>query len=318
MTELRRQFARVLLATALLLMTGLSSPRAADQVIFYVSGESAGYELRIYHPLRGTRTLLELPGEPTNVYWTEDFETITFRIGDDFLESDWRIGSKARQAISLPAVSGDAYRDITAWYDIESQAWRYYEIQYPADDAKVWNYFARVFQYNEDTGDWDKLTGQATHGCEQGDGSACGYEVREYTTGRDRHVFWTRLAEEMRLGSIMDEVGLDYEDRMEGKDLWFRLGGTELSVVPAFGDSLHAMAPLKWRKGGEPKVVFPTDLEYPCSDQLGLTRFGRFLLVASEWRGGCGRVIDLDTGQTVHELPASATHAVVVPWRGRE
>jgi hypothetical protein len=76
------------------------------------------------------------------------------------------------------------------------------------------------------------------------------------------------------------------------------------------------MAPVKWRNGSESKIVFPADLEYPCMDQVGLRTFGRFMLVATEWHGRCGRVIDLETGETIHKLPADARNAVLVPWPG--
>ena len=101
---------------------------------------------------------------------------------------------------------------------------------------------------------------------------------------------------------------------MEAKDFWFESGGKQVSVVPIFGDSLHAAPPVKWSDGSEPKIIFPAEREYPCIDQVGLKRFGKFLLVATEWYGRCGRVIDLETGATVHELPSSAKDAVVVPW----
>jgi hypothetical protein len=283
------------------------------QAIFYVTGSETHYELQVYHPLEGTRTILNLPGEPVNIYWTRDFKTILFRVGREIFESDWRIRSRSQKTVILPPESNDAYRQITAWYEIDSEAWRYYEIQFPPDTAKEWKYFARVFQFNNETKKWDKLTDRETYGCEQGD-STCGYEVRQYTAGQERHIFQTRLTEEMRLASIMNVLGLEYEESMEGKDLWFEFGGAELSVVPVFGDTLHAMAPVKWRKGGETKIVFASDQNYTCGDQVGLTRIGRFLLVAGEWDGRCGRVIDLETGETVHELPANAKNAVVVPW----
>ena len=289
-------------------------PGAPDEIqaIFYVTGNDTYYELQVYHPLKGTRTILDLPGEPLNIYWTRDFKTISFRVGLKIFESDWRIGSRSQKTVTLSPTSNDAYRQITVWYEIDSEAWRYYEIQYPPDTAKEWKYFARVFQFNNETRKWDKLTDRETYGCEQGD-STCGYEVRQYTAGQERHIFQTRLTEEMRLASIMNVLGLEYEESMEGKDLWFEFGSAELSVVPVFGDTLHAMAPVKWRKGSETKIVFASDRHYTCGDQVGLTRIGRFLLVAGEWNGRCGRVIDLETGETVHELPANAKNAVVVP-----
>jgi len=295
-------------------MFGLVKGLVLAAAVFYVTGDDTRYELRIYHPQRGTRTLLEMPGEPSNIYWTRDFKTIAFRVGDDVFESDWRIGSKARRVLTVPSASNSAHREITVWHETGSDVWRYYEIEYPPDDAAEWKYFARVFQYNQDTEEWEKLADQETHGCEQGDGWACGREVRPYTAGQERHVFRTRLAEEMRLGGLMDEMGLDYEESMEHNDLWLTLGGTDVSVVPVFGDSLHAMAPVKWRKGSESRILFPSGLEYPCMDQVGLSRIGEFLLVATEWHGRCGRVIDLETGDTIHELPANADNAVVVPW----
>jgi hypothetical protein len=112
----------------------------------------------------------------------------------------------------------------------------------------------------------------------------------------------------------MDELGVAYEGSMDGKELWLDVGGKEVSVVPAFGDSLHALAPVKWRGGGAAKVLYPDDGEYPCTDQVGLVRFERFLLVGTEWYGQCSRVIDLETGETLHELPAGSRGAVVVPW----
>jgi len=290
----------------------LSAPEEI-QAIFYVTGDDTHYELQVYHPLKGTRTILDLPGEPLNIYWTRDFKTISFRVERDIFESDWRIGSRSHKTVTLPPASMDVYRQIIDWYEIESEAWRYYEIQYPPETAKEWKYFARVFQFNNETGKWDKLIDRETHGCEQGD-STCGYEVRQYTAGQEQHIFQTRLTEEMRLASIMHTLGLEYEESMEGKDLWFKFGSAELSVVPAFGDTLHAMAPVKWRKGSETRIVFDSDRNYTCGDQVGLTRIGRFLLVAGEWDGRCARVIDLGTGETVHELPANAKNAVVVPW----
>jgi len=301
-------------AVLLLAISSFFGAEAETQSIFYVTGEDTPYELRVYHPLKGTRTVLKLLGEPSDIYWTQDFKTITFRVGDEVFESDWRIGSEARRAITLPTVSGDNYRESTAWYDTDSQAWRYCEIQYPADDAKERKYFARVFQYDQATREWKKLVDQETYGCEQGDGSACGAEVHQYTKGQSRHVLQTQLSEEMRLGSLMDELGIEYEESLEHKDFWFEFGGSEVSVLPVFGDSLHAMAPVKWRDGSEPMTIFPAELEYPCMNQVGLKRIGRFLLVATEWYGRCGRVIELETGETVHELPAKASKAVVVPW----
>ena len=78
----------------------------------------------------------------------------------------------------------------------------------------------------------------------------------------------------------MNILGLEYEESMEGQDFWFEFGGAEISVVPVFGDTLHAMAPVKWRKGSETSIVFAPDRNYTCGDQVGLTRIGRFLLIA--------------------------------------
>jgi hypothetical protein len=302
-------------ALALLFSMIPSLPGAPDEIlaIFYVAGDDTHYELQVYHPSEGTQTILELPGEPLNIYWTRDFKTISFRVGREIFESDWRIRSRSQKTVTLPPESNDVYRQITAWYETDSEAWRYYEIQYPSETAKEWKYFARVFQFNNKTKKWDKLIDRETYGCEQGD-STCGYEVRRYTEGQERHIFQTRLTEEMRLANIMNILGLEYEESMEGKDLWFEFGGAELSVVPIFGDTLHATAPVKWRKGSEIKIIFASNRDYTCENQIGLTRIGRFLLVAGEWNGRCGRVIDLKTGETVHELPANAKNAVVVPW----
>ena len=301
-------------ALLVLMISSLPGHGAENPSIFYVTGEGTRHEMRAYHPLRGTRTVLELPGEPSNIYWTGDFGTITFRVGDDIFESDWRIGSEARKAITLPSVPEASHRQIIVWRDADANRWRYYEIQYPPDDAVEWKYFARVLEYNRDTNAWETLADRETHGCEEGNGFGCGSEVHEHTMGQRRHVFRSRLAEEMRLGRLMDERGLEYEASMEEKDLWFELGGGEVSVIPIFGDSLHAMAPVKWRRGDESRIIFPADRDYTCMDQVGLGRVGGFLLVATEWYGRCGRVIDLETGETVHELPANARSAVIVPW----
>jgi len=300
-------------AALFFLSPSVSDAREKTPTIFYVTGEESRYELRTYHPSRGTRTILEVPGEPSNFYWTEGFQTINFRVGDDIFTADWRIGSEASKAATLPSGSGENYRQIVVWYDTGSHAWRYHEIEYSADDATETKYFARVFQYSQDTEQREKLVDRETHGCEQGNGSACGVEVRQYTESQGRHVFLSQLSEEMRLGGLMDERGVEYEASMEARDFWFESGGKHVSVVPVFGDSLHAAPPVKWSDGSEPKIVFPAEREYPCIDQVGLKRFGKFLLVATEWYGRCGRVIDLETGATVLDLPPSAKDAVVVP-----
>ena len=296
-------------AALFFLSPSVSDVREKTPAIFYVSGEESRYELRTYHPSRGTRTILEVPGEPSNFYWTKGYRTITFRVGDDIFTADWRIGSEASKVVTLPPGSGEV-----VWYDTGSHAWRYHEIKYSAPEATESKYFARVFQYSQDTEQWEKLVDRETHYCEQGNGSACGAEVRQYTESQGRHIFLSRLAEEMRLGGLMDERGVEYEASMEEKDLWFEAGGKQVSVVPLFGDSLHAAPPVKWSDGSETKIVFPVDREYACINQVGLKQFGKFLLVATEWHGTCGRVIDLETGATVHELPSSAKDAVVVPW----
>jgi hypothetical protein len=36
---------------------------AENQAIFYVTGNDTHYELHVYHPWEGTRTILDLPGE---------------------------------------------------------------------------------------------------------------------------------------------------------------------------------------------------------------------------------------------------------------
>ena len=96
-----------LAALALSLCTAPSSNGAppSNDVVFFVTGVETRYQLHTYDPLRGSRSIIELPGEPKDIHWTTDYGTLRLLVGNEAFECDWRVGASPRKTVTLPPAS---------------------------------------------------------------------------------------------------------------------------------------------------------------------------------------------------------------------
>ncbi len=93
------------LGLPLILGLSISCSDPQNEVIFYLLEKNSHYELRVYHPAKGNKTVLRVSGKPRDLYWTKDFKRLAFRIADTVFESDWRIGADKRKSVTLSADS---------------------------------------------------------------------------------------------------------------------------------------------------------------------------------------------------------------------
>ena len=165
------------------------------------------------------------------------------------------------------------------------------------------------------------LVDKETRGCEVGDGSTCGQEVRSYRSGR-RGVFLSDLQTGMRLASQLQKRGLEF-DFQRDDEVHFLPSmqddsiGVELQL--SFGDTLHGIAPVRWvsRVSGSAKEIFPRGLS-ECRRQVSLDEHADWLLVTGEYTGKCARVVTLSDGAIVWESPAGSSLAAWVPLPRRD
>ena len=80
------------------------------------------------------------------------------------------------------------------------------------------------------------------------------------------------------------------------------------------GDSYHAIAPITVNTGtgNEPVTVYAKGSA--CGDQIAFKEEDGFVLLAAEFTGGCARVVNLQSGQIVANLPETAPQAL---WANR-
>lgn len=301
-----------IIITLLIVIFPILATAQADQnpgVFFLLQKENKFY-FKVYTPEIGPKTVFSVQGRPASIHWDKNFSIIFFRVNNKIFRAVWEIGATPSEILQLEKRFSS---EGTAWFEPSIEKWRFTEIQYPETGTKPWKYFARVYQYNEEKKLWSLLIEKETFGCESGDGSTCGAEVTKYTQGQKNYRFWGELSRDLFLAPFLKKLGVIYKEDMEHQDLWLDLGKGRVSVVPAFGDTLHAMAPAKWSKGKEMKTIFQKGLSYPCGPKIALGSFDSYLLITAEWSGKCGKVVNLTNGKTVFKLPEKAEKAIILP-----
>ncbi|HXV60459.1 MAG TPA: hypothetical protein VEK15_07190 [Vicinamibacteria bacterium] len=277
---------------------------AQDRVVVYVNAPDSGHELRLVRPGRTDTLLTRLAGPPQNLFWTENFDTLYYRVDETVFRLAWTLHAEPEAMLEGTPDAAEL------WIDADSGRWRAYEIQFPESGATL-KYLARIYQHHAEHG-WQVLIERETQGCEAGDGSMCGEEVRSYRGGR-HGVFLSDLQEAMRIGNHLDRLGIDFDSDLEKEPQFLRSisdenVGVELDL--RLGDTLHGFAPVHWvdRRNGTEKEIYGD--ETGCGPQVGFEEYSGWLLVTSEYTGGCARIVSLADGQLVWQAPAGASLAV--------
>lgn len=290
----------------LLLVLGMSvaSISGGERGVVYVLAREDVHELRIYRPEHGDQLLLQSEGPPKNAFWDESFDNLFYRVNSTVFRMPWVVGAKSE------VVFNDAPDADDLWIDSSTGRWRAYEVYFPGV-----GYRARVYEHRSEDG-WVVLADEKTEGCEAGDGSLCGREVRNLRTGR-RGAFFSELQTSMRIASQLEKRGLEFDFRHEGETHFLpsmEVDGVGVELRLQFGDTLHGTAPVHWvdRARGSAKEIFPQGSR-GCRRQVSLDEHADWLLVTGEYTGKCARVIALSDGAIVWESPAGSSLAAWVP-----
>lgn len=267
---------------------------------------SSGCEWRLYQPTADEDILLlALPAIPRNVFWDSRFEKVYNRIGRDFYSVPWKRSTKPEKLLTLPATVPISWYNIAdIWIDLETRNWRIKTSEW----VKVHS-LDRVWEYSSRDSRWSMLT-ERTNTC---DTEGCPDPVAEFINPQER----------VRLVSLLLSMGVKHHltekqlaAGVDNKRVYFpsRAAANRGIITRMFlGDTFHAMAPLMYvnQENDQEKLIYEKNEE--CYGFLSFQEQGHLLLVGSEYRGRCARLVDMRTGEIVRRFPRNSFSAVWVP-----
>ena len=279
-----------------------------SKVVFYVMPARGAYELRIYRPETGSEVMASPHSEPQNLFWHNNYSALYYRIGDKVYQLEWKKEANAVEVLTLPDnLSEEAF----LWIDDKTGRIRFYEIRWPREEAVIGEYF-------DQKGRWKILAREKTEGCKSPDVLTCGMEVRKFTKGQKRSETVEEISHDMRIWNPLSRQNMMLRGRQNNQPIYFPSkiqSHVYIQVLLNMEKSLHALAPVYWMnaKEGVKREVYGKTTAMECSDKIGFMEHDRWLLVASEYGGQCGRIVDMTTGEIMMRLPELSSMAVWVP-----
>ena len=117
----------------------------------------------------------------------------------------------------------------------------------------------------------------------------------------------------MRVEHRLQETGQSVNQDTDNREYYFASASVQsrgVIVTVSLGDTAHAMAPLYYASedGSTKTLIYGQD--EACSQQLSFQESLEYLLVGSEYRGRCSRVVDMRTGEVIRSFPDNTSFAV--------
>lgn len=284
--------------------------------VFYVLSKGVrSTELRLYHPIDGDQLILNISGSsvPTNIFWSDNYGTLFYRIGSKYYRLPWKRGAKASVAVEFKG-RWPVHQGSQTWLNTSTGTWRLYSIEFGAKNKT--GYAAHVYDYDPKEEKWTQMASEETTMCEAGDGSQCGVEVEHLTKEKGKLILLSNLLDGMRAWPNMVRHQLEDMKNPKGKIVIFpnqSIQGAGISARLVFGDTLHALAPIHWvgKNGGTKPLYVSSD--YPCGSQVAFEQSQEWALTGTEYSMECAKLAKMSNGEIVFSFPRNAKNTVWVP-----
>lgn len=269
-----------------------------------------GCQWRLYRPATNEDIhFLTLPTIPWNVFWDNRFEHAYYRLGSSFYRVDWRSGAPPEVLFRLPSEIGTTeWAILDIWKDPSTDSWK---LRSSEDLPKEFTTRYRVWEYSPKNTEWTVLAEKKISPCE---GGWCPDPLEEFIRKETIHEM-SVLRWQMKLVHHLskEQLATGLEDN---KPVYIRSRNIDqrgITVHIAVVETNHVYPPVMYlnHKTGEETVVY--EKRKGCTGDLLFMEQGHYLLIAQDYRGDCGRVIDMKSGEIVYDLPPNAWWAVWVP-----
>ncbi len=301
-------------------------------VSYFVEGRK-GVEWRLFVPEAKKDTVIAVHGAmPKRLFWSTAQRAAYYTSGDRFYRLDWRYGARPEALFDLPKlVDHSQIHDI--WFDLRSRRWRASAVEWVQDPEVVreeLNGTERSFIVYKGTrvpATKDQLVIPHVASVLEYDQAGWRFITHRMTYCGDFHApCLSVLKDEMHQGPALSEVDLhesmSIEYRLTNEDKWLdesyprgvvlmrskHTPNRKLRVAVHEDHTPHAITPLYYlnEDSATEKVIYSAPTACGSFEQLAFEEHGRFLLVGTEYRLECSRLVDMQTGDTVHVFPPKA------------
>jgi hypothetical protein len=281
--------------------------------------DRTSYDWRIYDPeTRRDFSFLRLAGAPSHIRWDSSFKFVDFKVGRDVFRAPWGPVTRPVVLVRLPVDSTVC----DFWQDERDASWNCASDRHLGDINRngIFSISSAELWKSVDGGEHWTLVRRDS--CWE---VSCGCIATWLPTANPNSpVTLMVLQDSMRIEHhpyrVLKAAAGGFDSGEESLVTVPVQGdsASRLEFMEGFGDSDHAKLPIVYRnpRKGIRRTIATEDTMDLDMGQIGFQQVGRYLLVASEYRGEYARVADLRTGRILFRAPRQARWSVWTPWPG--